>query len=315
MNYGATMSTESSAAGLDIVLLATFLEVVDTGGFARAAEQLALTAPAISGHIKRLEQALGTRLLLRTTRSFQLTPAGEMLYTYARNIVNLEREVRARLRGAPIAERLRIGASEDFTGAWLPRVLQMFRRAHPAATVELKVGVTADLVHDLEHGHFDIVFGKQCTRVPDNGTLLWEEELVWAFADGIVFDRDGEVSVAAFPEPCVYREAAIAALTRAGKSWRLVFESSSMAGCLSAAHAGFAVAPIARSQLRGGLRVLDKADGMPTLPNVKFYAFANTTSVAARELIAAVEKSGRQTGFSMPARFNRPAEPRLPTRS
>jgi hypothetical protein len=33
--------------------------------------------------------------------------------------------------------------------------------------------VTADLVQDLEHGHFDIVFGKQCTRVPDNGTLLW----------------------------------------------------------------------------------------------------------------------------------------------
>lgn len=62
-------------------------------------------------------------------------------------------------------------------------------------------------------------------------------------------------------------------------------------------------------------RVLDKADGMPTLPNVKFYAFANTTSVGARELIAAIEKSGRHTGFSIPARFNRPAEPRLPTRS
>src|SRR5258706_6538896 len=88
------MSTESGI-GLDIVLLRTFLEVVDMGGFALAAERLALTPPAVSGHIRRLEQATGTRLLSRTTRSFQLTPAGETLYAYTRNIVNLEQELRA----------------------------------------------------------------------------------------------------------------------------------------------------------------------------------------------------------------------------
>ena len=303
MNDGVAVNTESGTAGLDIVLLRTFIEVVDTGGFALAAEQLALTAPAVSGHIKRLELAAGTRLLFRTTRSFRLTPAGEMLYAYARNIVNLEREVRARLRHVPTAERLRIGASEDFTGAWLPRVLQIFRRTHPGASVELKVGVTANLVDDLRRGEFDIVFGKQCVRVPANGTLLWEEELVWAYDAGSIFDADSEVSVAAFPDPCVYREAAIAALTHAARSWRLVFESSSMAGCLSAAQAGFAVTPVARSQLREGLRVLDVSDGMPALPDVQFYAFANTASPAARELIAAVEKSGRQGKFHVPARW------------
>ncbi|MFK4443559.1 DNA-binding transcriptional LysR family regulator [Caballeronia udeis] len=303
MNGGATVNMESNAAALDIVLLRTFIEVVDTGGFALAAEQLALTAPAVSGHIKRLEPAAGTRLLSRTTRSFQLTPAGEMLYVYARNIVNLEREVRARLRQAPTAECMRIGASEDFTGAWLPRVLQAFRRTHPGASVELKVGVTANLVDDLQRGDFDVVFGKQCARVPGNGTLLWEEELVWAYDADSVFDSDNEVPVAVFPEPCVYREAAIAALTHAARPWRLVFESSSMAGCLSAAQAGFAVTPVARSQLREGLRVLDLSDCMPTLPNVQFYAFANSTSAAARELIAAVEKSGRQARFHIPAHW------------
>jgi DNA-binding transcriptional LysR family regulator len=147
------------------------------------------------------------------------------------------------------------------------------------------------------------VFGKQCVRVPANGTLLWEEELVWAYDAGSIFDADSEVSVAAFPDPCVYREAAIAALTHAARSWRLVFESSSMAGCLSAAQAGFAVTPVARSQLREGLRVLDVSDGMPALPDVQFYAFANTASPAARELIAAVEKSGRQGKFHVPARW------------
>jgi hypothetical protein len=42
---------------------------------------------------------------------------------------------------------------------------------------------------------------------------------------------------------------------------------------------------------------------VPALPNVQFYAFANTTSAAAQELIAAVEKSGRQGKFHMPARW------------
>jgi DNA-binding transcriptional LysR family regulator len=294
------MNMPPSTGALDIVLLRTFLTVVDAGGFALAAEQLALTPPAVSGHIKRLEDVAGTALLLRTTRSFRLTPAGEMLYAYARNIVSLEQEARARLRHVPSSERLRIGASEDFTGAWLPQVLQMFRRRHPGVRVELKVGVTADLVRGLERGNFDIVFGKQCTRVSGSGVLLWEEELVWAFGDGCFFDPSKEVEIAAFPEPCVYREAAIAALTRAGKPWRLAFESGSMAGCLSAAQAGFAVTPVARSQLRNGLRILDAADGMPALPEVQFYAFENTNSRVAGELVETVQASGRQRQFRAP---------------
>lgn len=117
-----------TSQSLDIVLLRTFLEVVDSGGFALAADNLALTPSAVSGHIKRLEQTAGVSLLSRTTRRLELTQAGETLYAYARNIVELEREARARLHGTPIRDRLRIGASEDFASAWLPRVLQRFRR-------------------------------------------------------------------------------------------------------------------------------------------------------------------------------------------
>ncbi|SQK86218.1 putative transcriptional regulator [Pseudomonas aeruginosa] len=120
-----------TSQSLDIVLLRTFLEVVDSGGFALAADNLALTPSAVSGHIKRLEQTAGVSLLSRTTRRLELTQAGETLYAYARNIVELEREARARLHGTPIRDRLRIGASEDFASAWLPRVLQRFRRWHP----------------------------------------------------------------------------------------------------------------------------------------------------------------------------------------
>lgn len=294
------MDTLNDTAGavLDLTLLRTFIEVVDCGGFALAADALALTPSAVSGHIKRLEMLAGATLLARTTRSFELTPPGQTLYAYARNIVDLEREARARLSGARLKGRLRIGSSEDFAGAWLAHVLQAFHRAHPDASIELKVGITADLLRQQARGKLDVVFGKQCARVQDEGELLWEEDLVWAWGDDQPWEPEASVPLAVFPDPCVYRAAAITALSQAGKPWLPAFESGSMAGCLAAAQAGFAVAPVARSQLREGLRALSREDGMPDLPAARFYAYLRSEESAVQGLVAAVRQTGQRRRFS-----------------
>jgi DNA-binding transcriptional LysR family regulator len=300
MQNVASIETGAVAASsaLDIVLLRTFLQVVDAGGFALAAEQLALTPSAVSGHIRRLEESVGAKLLARTTRRLDLTQDGETLYLYARNIVDLEREARAKLQGGAVHGRLRVGASEDFAGTWLPRVLQTFGRWHPDATIELKVGITADLLRQQARGKLDVVFGKQCARVDDEGELLWDEPLVWAYSAASLFEPDAPVPLAVFPDPCVYRESALAALAASARAWRIAFESGSMAGCVAAALAGFAVTPIARSQLRDGLRELGAADGMPALPDVQFYAFARKVSPAVTALVKAVRELGTKNRFA-----------------
>ncbi|MBU9440987.1 LysR family transcriptional regulator [Burkholderia multivorans] len=290
--------TDPASTSLDIALLRTFLEVVDSRGFAPAAERLALTPSAVSGHIKRLEQAAGTVLLARTTRRIALTPAGDTLYAYARNIVDMEREVRARLRGAPAHGRLRVGASEDFAAAWLPQVLRTFRDRDPYASIELKVGITASLLREQALGRLDVVFGKQCRQVEAAGELLWEEPLEWAFAADAPLDRDREVPLALFPEPCVYRDAAVSALAASLRPFRVLFESASMAGCVSAALAGFAVTVLARSQLRAGLRTCGAADGLPALPAARFYAFASKPDGVGAALIDAVRDTGRARQFA-----------------
>jgi len=282
---------------LDTVLLRTFLEIVDSGSFAAAAERLALTPSAVSGHMRRLEQIAGANLLARTTRRMELTQAGNTLYAYGRNILDLEREARAKLRGAPLRGRLRVGASEDFAGAWLPQVLQRFRQWHPDATIELKVGITADLLRQQERGRLDLVFGKQCSRVEGHGTLLWEEPLVWVFAADQPLSLNESLPLAVFPEPCVYREAAVAALGNMGRPWRIVFESSSMAGCLSAARSGFAVTVVADSQRSANLRVLGVEDGLPQLPEARFYAFARENTPDSTALIEAARRIGQQGRF------------------
>jgi DNA-binding transcriptional LysR family regulator len=247
--------------------------------------------------MRRLEQIAGASLLARTTRRLELTQAGDTLYAYGRNILDLEREARAKLRGTPLRGRLRIGASEDFAGAWLPQVLQRFRQWNPEATVELKVGITADLLRQQERGRLELVFGKQCSRVEGSGTLLWEEPLVWAFAADQPLPAEPPLPLAVFPEPCVYRESAVRALGKTDRVWRIVFESGSMAGCLSAARAGFAITVIADSQRSEGLRILGSEDGLPELPMARFYAFASGDNPVSTALIEAARSAG-QSRFS-----------------
>lgn len=288
-----------SGAPLDTTLLRTFVEVVDGGSFATAAERLSLTPSAVSGHIKRLEQTVDAALLVRTTRRQELTQAGEVLYTYGRSILDLERQARAKLNGTPLRGRVRVGASEDFAGTWLPGVLERFRQWNPQAAIELRVGITTDLLHQEERGQLDIVFGKQCSRVDGRaGDLLWEEPLVWAFASAQALDTDRALPLAVFPEPCVYRESAISALGKSSRAWRIAFESSSMAGCVSAALSGFALTVIARSQLRHGLRELGSAEALPKLPMARFLAYASRPMPAAAALVDAARRVGRHGGFS-----------------
>ena len=69
--------------------LRTFVEVVRTGSFTDAAQNLFLSQPTVSQHIRQLEEELGTRLVMRTTRRIEITPQGRKLSTFAEDILAL----------------------------------------------------------------------------------------------------------------------------------------------------------------------------------------------------------------------------------
>ena len=73
---------------MDFRKLESFVSIVKHGSFTKAAEELYLTQPTITGHIQSLENRLGTVLLNRNGKTVSLTEAGQILYTHALNILS-----------------------------------------------------------------------------------------------------------------------------------------------------------------------------------------------------------------------------------
>src|ERR1700722_20826193 len=95
----------------DTELLRSFVAVAQNGGFTRAAKMLNSTQSTISAQIRRLEDEAGRALFVRSTRSVQLTSAGEMLLGYSRTILCLNEDARLRLSGARHVMRFLIFAT------------------------------------------------------------------------------------------------------------------------------------------------------------------------------------------------------------
>jgi DNA-binding transcriptional LysR family regulator len=257
----------------DTVLLRSFVAVVQEGGFTHAAARLNLTQSAVSAHLRRLEKQSGRDLLARTTRSVTLTADGELLLGYARAILALNHDAQAQLLRGPSEGAIRVGLSEDLANVRLMNVMQAFAVRYPRIAFSVRVGIPAQLLQAMDQGEFDLVIGGRChdARL---GHVLWREPLVWASGTMASPAPGVPVPLALLPEPCPYREAALAALAHAGREYRIVLVCSSGAGLCAAAQAGFAVTPIAQSQLAHGLHAVAPDAGLPVLPDVEFTMFA-----------------------------------------
>jgi DNA-binding transcriptional LysR family regulator len=257
----------------DATLLKSFQTVAQEASFTKAAERLHLTQSAVSAHVRRLEEQAGKPLLTRNTRSVALTPDGEMLLGYARAILRLNDEARIKLSGVTKKAHLKIGASDDFMNTWLPDVLRDFQATRCEVTIHVRVANTGVLLAAMERGQLDLVVGSRC-QGDHTGHLLWREPLVWAYAKGALPDTLSPLPLALFPEPCPYRDAALAALAVAGREWRISMVSPSVGSLRAAAGAAFAVTPLNRSLLTSQLQALGRSAGLPDLPEVEFMVFS-----------------------------------------
>lgn len=122
--------------------LFSFVTVVSSGGFSKAAKNLDISPSVLSKRIARLESQLGVNLLRRTTRSIQLTETGERCFEEIKLLRNQFEEVIQKIKLGQHAPqgKLRIASTASFAQAHLEEALWEFRELYPQIKLELILG-------------------------------------------------------------------------------------------------------------------------------------------------------------------------------
>lgn len=252
----------------DGMTLECFMAVVDTGSFTKASYQVGRTQSAISQQISKLESLVGKRLFVRD-KKLTLTPEGELLRTYARKIVHLNREAMDHFKHPYLTGEIRFGSPEDFASVLLADVLAKYTALHPRVFLHIECDMTVNLFERFKQKEFDLVLLKMnAPKNFPNGIEVWSEPLEWAGAkEGHSLFEGKTIPLVLSPNPCVYRARAIETLEKHNRKWRIVFSSPSYAGTTAAVRAGMGVTVLPRTMIPHDLRVISKDQNMPPLEN------------------------------------------------
>jgi DNA-binding transcriptional LysR family regulator len=142
---------------LTIRQIRIFIAAAKHMSFSRAAEELNVTAPAVSLQIKEMEADIGVSLFARNGRSIELTSAGEYFLLYARRIIVTLKEAgdtMERMKGLD-ARILKIGLVST-AKYFVPQILGQFKRDYPKTQIRIEVRNRQQLVELLREGDIDI---------------------------------------------------------------------------------------------------------------------------------------------------------------
>jgi DNA-binding transcriptional LysR family regulator len=183
---------------MDLRQLTYFVAVAEERHFGRAAVRLHLSQPPLTRQVQALEDELGAKLFVRTSRGVELTQAGAMLLGDARDIHTLvdRASVRARLAGAGKVGRLDIGVYGTAMFDLLPRLLTSFRAARPQVQLVLQHGRAPELLVALRRGRIEVAFERMVPREDDLKTeLVATEPMVVALNVGHALAANEKIDV------------------------------------------------------------------------------------------------------------------------
>jgi len=250
---------------IDTELFRTFVSIADQDGFIKAAQALGRSQSAISMQMRRLEEAVGCPLFRREGRKMRLTRPGETMLGYARRLVALHDQTLDAVGDSDVSGDVRLAVMGDYATNVLPDIIARFMRARPGILVEVTTGFTQDLMHHLGD-RFDLVLATQ-PEGSMKGEVLRSEPTRWAFSAHQPLPETEIVPLALLPPGNMFREWALQALDKAGRRWRILFTSTSIATVEAAAEAGIALTVVKEGSARTGLQLIGTEAGLPDLPD------------------------------------------------
>jgi DNA-binding transcriptional LysR family regulator len=190
--------------------LETFCKAAELSSFTGAAKALRLTQASVSQRVQALEKTLDTPLFKRQGGRVLLTEAGQKLYDYAQQILDLHREARREITGheAPIAGELFLAASSIPGEHLLPALLSVFGQKHPHIRVRATVSDSMGVMAQVERGEVSLgLVGRKDDNPHLDFRYLASDRMVLVVPPGHALSRRKKVSVKQLPRhPLVLRE-------------------------------------------------------------------------------------------------------------
>jgi len=140
--------------------LRTFCAVIEQGGFSKAGSIVHLSQPTISLQIKSLEEELKVRLIDRLDRKILLTPAGQILYQYAQEMLKCTERIKEELRettsGQKLYGKLTIGTGVTIGENIMPTLLSSFKKKYSNVELALRILDTSEIIKQMLEYQLDM---------------------------------------------------------------------------------------------------------------------------------------------------------------
>ncbi len=261
---------------LQIDWLKCFVSVVDAGSLSGATEEVHRSQSAVSMQIKKLEAAVGRQLLIRGPRHLELTADGQKLLGYARRLLDLHGEAKAAFHGEELTGRIRIGVPDDYAARYLTPVLKRFAPRHGGVEIELNCEQSSALIPRVENGELDLALvSRDHAR---RGTFLFHEPLVWVGSPQFELWRRDPLPIAVYEAASLARRNAINSLALQGRRYKVVYNSSSLAGQFAAVESGLAIAALTRCCIPEHLQILGREHGLGPVEPVEVAVYRSRAS-------------------------------------
>lgn len=177
MSDRAPLIDRKFASRVDWNLMRTFVDIVRAGGIGAAARQLNRQQPSISAALKRLEDHVGTSLLVRTATGVEMTPAGKAMMALCEDMLETARMVPHQIAQATrrVDGFVRIQIVSGLVSAEFDEAIASFHRRNPAIHIEIRVSPWRQVLDELEQGEVEIGVGYDGSV---RGSLTYEPLLV-----------------------------------------------------------------------------------------------------------------------------------------
>ena len=253
---------------LPMDLLRAFVSVAQLGSFTKAGEILGRSQPAVSLQIQRLEELVDESLLARNGKSLELTDAGQNLYAYANQILNLNDLALSELSKNVVSGKIRLGIPSEFATILLPKIVSRFAKAYPNVTLEVNCELSKSLLSKSGKASHDLILALEDNPSSTNSNLVKTDELVWVSSADKPLLKTDVVPLIVAAQGCIYRNRAIRTLDQANQSWQVVYTIPDLTGIQYAIQEGLGVTVLAKSTVPENLKILPPSARFPALGEV-----------------------------------------------